>query len=130
MSRENIIESKNEKFERMLAIRLPNALKAISLISNLAARTYESTGKQKRDLIDALYDEVEAVADAFGIEEEPETAPQPAQESAPQGAGGSARGDDRHEIRWAYDALRRGDTELAEARLNMVLKRWIEEETA
>lgn len=112
-------ETRSEKFARILAVRLPNAIKAIELIGNLAGRDYESTKAESRALVDELYDSVDLVADLFGVES---AAPAPEVEAE---AERPVRKSDRDEVRWAYDALRRGDTELAVGRLKIVIEDWI-----
>lgn len=117
-------ESKREKFQRMLDVRLPKAVKAIGLLMNLGRKSdYEYSTLERREMLDMLYDAVDEVADAFGAPptDEGDTAP----EATP---GGEVAMDQRAEVRWAYEALRRGDKKLAENRLHRVIVAWIDEE--
>jgi hypothetical protein len=123
-------ETKREKFQRMLGVRLPKAVKSIELLQNLSRKSdYEYSTTERREMLDALYDAVDEVADAFGAPPadgapladgaaEPEAAPTP---------GGEVALDQRSEVRWAHDALRRGDKKLAENRLRRVIEAWIAE---
>lgn len=123
-------ETKNEKFERMLDVRLPKALKAVSLLENLSGRDYESYSSQRRALVDQLYDAVDGVADAFGVaaaEAEP-AAPEPASEPVSEdGEPTRLTGTDLSYVRWAYDMLRRGETKAAKSLLHDTLQRAIDE---
>ena len=145
-------DEKRADFDRMLEGRLPKAVKAIELLANLARKSdYAWTPAVLQTMLDQLDDAVDMVAQAFGSAA-PASPPPPAtgehRTSAPEQvtdapvearAGGGGRDqvvpptgaqvklDQRAEVRWAHDALRRGDTELAEARLKLVIKAWIEE---
>jgi len=47
-------ETKNEKFKRLAAVRVNNALKKISLIGNLAGSSYEYSAEEVEKIISAL----------------------------------------------------------------------------
>jgi hypothetical protein len=47
-------ETKNEKFKRLAAMRVTNALKKIGLIGNLAGSGYESSAEEVEKIISAL----------------------------------------------------------------------------
>ena len=47
-------ETKNEKFKRLAAIRVNNALKKVSLIGNLAGSSYEYSAEEVEKIISAL----------------------------------------------------------------------------
>lgn len=113
-------------FQSLAETRLPKAEKAVSLLKNLVR--YAHGEQEARDLVNALsaaLDEVDAAfAKKWGwddpepVSAAPEPAPRPA--SIPQGkAEGGASFE--AEIRWALDAIRRGDKELADNRLSRVL---------
>lgn len=132
-------DEKRNDFDRMLEGRLPKALKAVELLTNLARKSdYAWTPAVLQSMLDQLDDAVDMVATAFGASAPtatPERAPaavdgpETAQRSEPGGQTGVAvKIDQRAEVRWAHDALRRGNTELAEARLRLVIKAWNEEE--
>lgn len=61
------METKEEKFRRMLAIRLPNAVKAVELLAKLSRKqdyAYAPVDVQK--MLDQLDDAVDMVAKSFG----------------------------------------------------------------
>lgn len=70
------MESKQEKFDRMLEARLPKAVKAIELLGNLSNKsTYEWHAGQVDDMLDQLGAALDEVMDRFGV---PAEAPAPA----------------------------------------------------
>lgn len=127
-------DEKRRDFQRMLEGRLPKAVKAIELLSNLARKSdYAWLSSELQSMIDQIDDAVDGVMDAFGLGEEPARpatdGPDTTQRSEPETVGSSLTAvsqDHRAEVRWAYDALRRGDLELAEARMKLVIADWIE----
>jgi hypothetical protein len=127
-------DEKRVDFDRMLEGRLPKAVKAVELLANLARKSdYAWTPSVLQTMLDQLDDAVDMVAKAFGASEGPAPAPSTGEtQAAPVGEVPRAASpviiDQRAEVRWAHDALRRGNTELAEARLKLVIKAWIEEE--
>lgn len=124
-------ETKREKFQRMLAIRLPKAVDAIRLLANLSRRAdYEWSTAELSKLITELDDAVDNVADAFGVEKLGSAPLDPPAPAAPVGPEPVTDVYERSEVRWAYDALRRGDTALAKDRLRKVIALWIEQEKA
>jgi hypothetical protein len=128
-------DEKRSDFDRMLEGRLPKAVKAVELLANLARKSdYAWTPAGLQTMLDQLDDAVDAVAKAFGASEGQAPAPVEANDQIETSTMGEvARAtspvkiDQRAEVRWAHDALRRGDTELAEARLRVVIKAWLEE---
>lgn len=123
-------DEKREAFQRMLAGRLPKAVKAVELLANLSRKSdYAWTSPELQSMVDQLEDALDMVLQSFGVpttgEPEPAPAPLPAK---PAADGQLAVGiDQRAEVRWAHDALRRGDKELAENRLTRVIGYWIKE---
>ena len=61
-------ETKNEAFKRISTSRLEKATKSISLLQNLMSNNYESTIPEREAIIESLMDEVEALADIYGVE--------------------------------------------------------------
>ena len=59
-------ETPNQKFHRLLKIRLPNALKAIELVGNLGSKTYEFSKAEAEDVIGALRKAVDELAYKLG----------------------------------------------------------------
>jgi hypothetical protein len=130
-------DEKREAFDRLCDPRLERAVKAIELLANLARKSdYAWTDQKLQQMLDSLDDAVDVVAKAFGASAG--SAPAPAEERSVDGLAHKACGggvvsapvqiDQRAEVRWAYDALKRGDTALAKERLSRVIKVWIEEE--
>lgn len=132
-------DEKREDFARMLEGRLPKAVKAVELLANLARKSdYAWTPAELQAMLDQLDDAVDMVATAFGasVPTAP-TAEAPAAKDGPDTTQRSETAgpaevavkiDQRAEVRWAYDALKRGDRELAKNRIERVIKVWIEEE--
>lgn len=124
-------DEKREAFQRMLAGRLPKAVKAVELLANLSRKQdYAWTGTELQALLDQLDDAVDMVAKAFGVSEGPAPAPtgEVARAASPTPTAEVVHLDQRAEVRWAHDALRRGDKALAENRLSRVINHWIKEE--
>jgi len=131
-------ETKNEKFKRLRDTRVPKITHALGLLQNLSGSSYESSMKEREELVDTLYDAVDQVAQAFGVdiasEPSPPSAPEPIiEKSGPlpsddgdvkptdiADGGASAKS----EIAWAFDALQRGDKKLAQNRIKRVLDIW------
>lgn len=131
-------DEKRADFDRLCDPRLEKAIKSIELLANLARKAdYAWTPQKLQRMLDSLDDAVDVVATAFGASEGPAPAPAGEAARAASPAGGSdtrevvaapVQIDQRAEVRWAYDALRRGDEELAKARLHLVIEAWIDEE--
>ena len=99
-------DTKAGKFQRMLDIRLPKAIKAIELLGNLSSRDYEYTDEQRDALFQQLDDAVDGIAKRFGLgEKEPSAAPSATPVQSPDtGPGpvagtGPVTGAEREEIR-------------------------------
>lgn len=135
-------ETKHEKFERLRDARLPKILHALDILSNLGGSAYESSEKERRDVIDQLDAAVDAVAEKFGIGKPEMVTSDNVTESGatekaciPEKQAKTVASDDAvphtfiadggstalSEIQWAYDAIRRGDKKLAENRLHRIL---------
>lgn len=119
------METKNEKFTRMLETRLPKAEKAVLLLSNLARKSdYEWTDAQMQELMDRLDDAVDAVAEAFGVGgSKGGDAPADAGEIAPA-EGGPVNSFDKMSIRSAYMAIAKGDRVHGLQALRKVILGW------
>lgn len=129
-------ETKRDKFIRMSEARLPKAVKAVDLLANLGrTRDYEYKPSEARDLIDNLYDAVERVADAFGIEEPvPDENPLVECDYSQIEArvlahtiadGGPVSSYDKEAIRDALEILVRGDTHKGTIALRKVVLGWV-----
>ena len=124
-------DEKREAFQRMLAGRLPKAVKAVELLANLSRRQdYEWLPAELQGMLDQLDDAVDMVSEAFGAGVKASPAPAPAPVEVVEAPGGRVEIDQRAEVRWAYDALKRGDMMFAKDRMQRVIKFWIEEEKA
>jgi hypothetical protein len=126
-------DEKREAFQRMLEGRLPKAVKSVELLANLSRKSdYEYLSSEVLGMLDQLDRAVDGVAEAFGCKVEviadAEVPVEPP--AAPPRADGEAVVDldQRAEVRWAYDALKRGDSKLAKDRLRRVIEHWIEED--
>jgi len=58
-------ESKQDKFKRLATQRVPNAIKKIEIIGNLAGSGYESTQEDTDKIISALQEAVDGVKEKF-----------------------------------------------------------------
>ena len=124
-------DEKREAFQRMLAGRLPKAVKAVELLANLSRRQdYEWLPAELQGMLDQLDDAVDMVSEAFGAGVKASPVPAPAPVEVVEAPGGRVEIDQRAEVRWAYDALKRGDMMFAKDRMQRVIKFWIEEEKA
>lgn len=133
------METKNEKFLRMLNGRLPKAIKAIELLANLSRKSdYEWTPAQLQSMFDQLDDAVDVVAGAFGAL--PSTPPGKVDQPPASPAEGEVDvlalmqaeqrrmlvNDDRvSSFRLVLEARRVGDEELAKATLDAIIDRWL-----
>lgn len=117
------------KFAELRDKRLPVALAKISLLGNL--HRYKPTDEDRREVVGTLQAAVDGLRAAYRLPEvrhtteprggrptPPPAPPRPA--SIPPGTaeGGASF---ENEVRWALDAINRGDTELAAARLKRCL---------
>lgn len=119
-------DTKREKFRRILAIRLPKAIKAVELLTNLSRKSdYEWSTTELQDMVNQLDDAVDGVLASFGVPSAAE--PQdvhPTVDDTDVDDGDNLELDEQHEVRWAYDCIRRGDVEVAEARLRRLIVSW------
>lgn len=112
------------KFEELRDKRLPVALSKIGLLGNLGRPSYGAAEAEKRAIVDSLTEAVGALRRAYKLDEPrraPVAPPPPPRPSGvpPGTAQGGAAFED--EVRWAIDAIRRGDHKLAEDRLKKCL---------
>jgi hypothetical protein len=120
------METKNEKFLRMLDGRLPKALHAIGLLENLSRKNdYEWTPAQLQSMLDQLDDAVDGVAQAFGLMVDAAKAPPKPPASAAEGevdllalmrreqqqimSAGPVPVSDKAALKRAYDMIAGGD---------------------
>lgn len=111
-------------FQSLRDTRLPKALHATGLLGNLAR--YDHSEQEAKDLVNAVLDAADDIdatfAKKWGWADAPAPTPAPAPRATiPQGtADGGASFE--AEVRWALDAVKRGDTKLAENRLKRILR--------
>lgn len=113
------------KFEELRDKRLPVALRKIELLGNLGRPSYGSTETERRKIVGTLQAAVDGLRRAYKLPEAhhvpAEVHRPPAPSHVPPGtADGGASFE--AEVRWAIDAIRRGEPKLAEARLKRCLK--------
>jgi hypothetical protein len=58
-------ETKHDKFKRLATLRVPNAIKKIELIGNLAGSGYESSPEDVEKIISTLQKAVDGVKEKF-----------------------------------------------------------------
>lgn len=136
-------ETKRQKFERLHDARAPKVIHAIELLENLGRSGYDVDLQRARETVTAIRSRTNAVAAAWGLEDRKSILPTAAKVTTdndgfpgthierthhgmpPAVPQRTARGGATFEaeIRWAIDALRRGDVELAENRLRRILER-------
>jgi len=106
------------KFQELRDKRLPVALKKVALLGNLGRAPYTSSEAERRDVIQALQEAVDVLKVKYGYQgvQEPERKPTRVPEGVAHGGA-----EFEAEVRWALDAIRRGDTELAANRLRRCL---------
>lgn len=110
-------DEKREAFDRMLEGRLPKAVKAIELLSNLSRKSdYAWTNAQLQSMIDQLDDAVDGVMKAFGIDTPAEEPAAPVATEAPTSTpepratvSAAVDGFDKTRIKKAYLRIARGD---------------------
>lgn len=110
-------------FQSLRDTRLPKAEKAIGLLKNLVRYSHEE--QEAKDVVNAIADATDDLDAVFAkkwgwaAEEPPAPADTPVS-SVPVGTaeGGASF---EAEVRWALDALKRGDKKLAENRLGRIL---------
>ena len=116
-------EEKRDAFLRILEGRLPKAIKAIDLLANLSNKSsYAWTTLEVNVMLDELEASLATVYEAFDVKVDEPGVDAPAA-LAPEPDGVVAI-DQRHEVKWAYDCLKRGDATTAKARLHRVLSAW------
>ena len=111
------------KFEELRDKRLAVAVSKIELLGNLGRSPYQATEIDRLGIAMTLNDAVGDLIDRLKINKPaavPEP-PKPRPAAIPQGtaAGGS---DFEHEVRWALDAIKRGEPKLAAERLKRILQ--------
>lgn len=137
-------DEKREAFQRMLAGRLPKAVKSVELLANLSRKSdYAWTNSELQQMVDQLDDAVDAVMKSFGLDqEEPAPKTMPATEDpvaafmlgdyaedvtmveAP-GPGTAIPGRDRSDIRAALRQLQAGDTKRGTEALRKIVSGWV-----
>jgi len=132
---------KRDAFQRMMGGRLPKAVKAVELLANLARGSdYAWTNAELQGMTDQLDDAVDTVLSAFGIEtatvddyvQAAGEAPSDIIADIPLKEADSDKltVNVRSEVKWSYDALKRGDKKLAEDRLRRAVEAIIAEEAS
>jgi len=137
-------DEKGADFQRMLAGRLPKAVKGIELLTHLARKAdYAYTSAEVKAMLDQIDDAVDGVAQAFGADTGPavEVAPIPiarAQEITadwrdkhPEVAAAYGKppvpipGRDRNDIRSVLRMLQAGQNKEATAKLQNIVCGWV-----
>lgn len=126
-------DEKREKFQQMMESRLPKAVKAIELLSNLSRKSdYAWTQAELQDMLDRIDDAVDGVAQSFGVAA-PETpaeeevigvVPPPAGEPRSTTSIAVVDGVDRRDIRAVLRMLHAGDTNKATQLLQKIVCGW------
>lgn len=111
------------KFHELRDKRLPAAVHKIELIGNLGRPSYGATHAERAQMVHTL---AKALAETAKRCKVPVELPRPAQEPGKTSKipAGTADGGASFEaeIRWAIDAIQRGDSKLAVSRLKRCLK--------
>jgi hypothetical protein len=112
--------TKRETFRRLLDSRLPKATKAIKLLGNLSRKgQYEYTHLEAQELIKGLKNEVTTLATKFKVTT---TTPEPTATAPDTPTEGALDRNDRSNLAWAHDMLRRGQTKDATTLITRILK--------
>jgi len=112
--------TKRETFRRLLDSRLPKTLKSIKLLGNLSRKgQYEYTHLEAQELIKGLKNEVMALATKFKVTT---TTPEPTATAPDTPTEGELDRNDRGNLAWAHDMLRRGQTKDATTLITRILK--------
>jgi len=112
--------TKRETFRRLLDSRLPKTLKSIKLLGNLSRKgQYEYTHLEAQELIKGLKNEVMALATKFKVTT---TTPEPIATAPDTPTEGELDRNDRGNLAWAHDMLRRGQTKDATTLITRILK--------
>ena len=112
------------KFHELRDKRLPVALSKIKLLGNLGRPSYGATEAERREIVGTLQAAVDGLRAAYKLSAVQPAASAPPPPPRPSGVPvGTAEGGASFEaeVRWAIDAIRRGDHKLAEARLKRCL---------
>jgi len=112
--------TKRETFRRLLDSRLPKTLKSIKLLGNLSRKgQYEYTHLEAQELIKGLKNEVMTLATKFKVTT---TTPEPIATAPDTPTEGELDRNDRGNLAWAHDMLRRGQTKDATTLITRILK--------
>jgi len=112
--------TKRETFRRLLDSRLPKTLKSIKLLGNLSRKgQYEYTDLEAQELIKGLKNEVMTLATKFKVTT---TTPEPTATAPDTPTEGELDRNDRGNLAWAHDMLRRGQTKDATTLITRILK--------
>lgn len=106
------------KFEELRDKRLPAAVHKIGLLGNLGRPSYGASHAERARIVHTLAQAVEEAARRLRVPVDTRPAPRPPERPAgvpPGEARGGASFE--HEVRWAIDAIDRGDLKLARDRL-------------
>lgn len=105
------------KFHELRDKRLGVALDKIKLLGNLGRPSYGATEAEKRQIVEELQNATQSLAQCYRL---PPAAEPPTPSPVPSGTatGGASF---ESEVRWALDAVKRGDTRLAADRLRRCL---------
>jgi hypothetical protein len=112
------------KFHELRDKRLSVALSKIKLLGNLGRPSYGSLEAERRAIVVELERALAGLRRAYKLATPPHTSVAPPPPPRPSGVpSGTAQGGASFEaeVRWAIDAIRRGDTKLAENRLRRCL---------
>lgn len=109
------------KFEELRDKRLPVALSKIKLLGNLGRPSYGASRGEKTAIVTALEGATAALRAAYKLNPpEPKREPLGRPTGIPAGLADDGATFEA-EVRWAIDAIRRGDYGLAESRLRRCL---------
>ena len=112
--------TKRETFKRLLDSRLPKAHKSIKLLGNLSRKgQYEYTHLEAQELIKGLKNEVMTLATKFKVTT---TTPEPIATAPTETTEGELDRNDRSNLAWAHDMLRRGQIQDASTLIKRILK--------
>ena len=112
--------TKRETFRRLLDSRLPKTLKSIKLLGNLSRKgQYEYTHLEAQELIKGLKNEVTTLATKFKVTT---TTPEPTATAPTETTEGALDRNDRSNLAWAHDMLRRGQIQGASTMIKRILK--------
>jgi hypothetical protein len=110
------------KFHELRDKRLSVALSKIDLLGNLGRPSYGATEAEKREIVERLGEALCVLRKAYKLDRPapaPAAPPRPSRVPSGTADGGATF---EAEVRWAIDAILRGESALAEERLRRCLK--------